>query len=146
MCLSLHGENGLFPLDGHKLDEALERYFRQEGAIIGVIGDVGTPVASIYLHVTQFFYTSDWVLLEEWAFVSPTQRRSNYAIQLINYAKGVSDGMKMPLITGILSNKRTEAKVRLYERQMMSIGRYFMHGQEWLSSEAAPAWTEKEAV
>jgi hypothetical protein len=136
MCVMLHEENGMFPLNLDKLDRALDRYFNRDGAVIGVIGQDGEPVASIYLGITQFFYTDAWTLMEEWAFVMPEHRRTTYAQDLITYAKSVSDGMKMPLITGILSSKRTEAKVRLYDRMMERVGGYFMHGREHITTQA----------
>jgi hypothetical protein len=139
MCVMLHEENGMFPLNLEKLDRALDRYFNRDGAVIGVIGEPGAPVASIYLGITQFFYTDAWTLMEEWAFVMPDHRRTTYAQDLITYAKSVSDGMKLPLVTGILSGKRTEAKVRLYDRMMERVGGYFLHGKQYIT---APAWAE----
>ena len=139
MCIMLHEENGLFPLNHEKLEIALGRYFKRDGAIIGVIGPEGAPVASIYIAITQFFYTNAWTLMEEWAFVMPDHRRTTYAQDLIAYAKGVSDAMTLPLITGILSGKRTEAKVRLYDRMMERVGGYFMHGREHI---IASAWSD----
>lgn len=140
MCIALHEENGLFPLNVDKLDVALDRYFNRDGAIIGVIGPVGEPVACIYIGLSQFFYTDAWTLMEEWAFVLPDHRRSTYAQDLIAYAKGISSGMKLPLITGILSGKRTEAKVRLYDRMMERVGGYFLWGREHITT---PAWNEQ---
>lgn len=136
MCKELHGENGLFPLDETKLRQSIDRYFNKEGAIIGAIGEVGAPVATIYLNISQFFYTNDWVLMEEWAFVHPDHRRTNYARSLIAYAKALSDKMKLPLMTGILSNKRTEAKIRLYEQQLEKAGAYFIYNRQY----SAGAW------
>lgn len=135
----LHGENGLFRIASGKVDHMLDRYFNREGAVIGVIGDVGAPVATIYLGIDQLVYTDDWALVEQWNFVHPEHRRTNYARQLIGYAKKVSDGLKLPLMVGILSNKRTEAKVRLYEQMLDKAGCYFIYGLEHAT---APAWTE----
>lgn len=137
MCKMLHGENGLFPLSDEKLQELLDRHFQKRGAIIGVIGEVGNPLASIYLGITQFSYSDEWLLLEEWTFVHPDHRKTNYARSLIAYAKGISDQMKLPLMTGILSNKRTEAKVHLYEQLMDKVGAYFIYNRQFSS---AAAW------
>ncbi len=108
----LHGENGLFSLSPRKRDGLLDRYYRREAAIMGVIGDVGEPVATIYLSISQPEYTDDFALVETWNFVAPEHRRTTYARQLIAYAKAMSDSLKLPLCIGILSNHRTEAKVR----------------------------------
>lgn len=135
----LHGENGLFAISPGKVERMLDRYYRREGAVIGVIGEPGAPVATIYLGVDQLIYTDDWSLTEQWNFVHPDHRRSNYARQLIAYAKQVSDGMKMPLLIGILTNKRTEAKVRLYEQMLEKVGGYFIYGREYVTT---PAWND----
>lgn len=135
----LHGENGLFRIAPAKVERMLDRFYNREGAVIGVIGEIGAPVATIYLGIDQLVYTDDWALVEQWNFTHPEHRRSNYARQLIAYAKKVSDGMRLPLMIGILSNKRTEAKVRLYEQMLEKAGAYFIYGREHLTS---PAWNE----
>lgn len=138
LTTELHGENGLFARAEGKVQRMLDRYFNREGAIIGVVGEEGNPVATIYLGLDQLIYTDDWALVEQWNFVHPDHRRSNYARQLLAYAKGMSDQMKLPLLTGILSNKRTEAKVRLYEQQLEKAGAYFVYNRQY--SSAAAGW------
>lgn len=135
----LHGENGLFSIAPGKVERMLDRYYKREGAVIGVIGEVGAPVATIYLGVDQLVYTDEWTLVEQFNFVHPDHRRTNYARQLIAYAKHISDGMGMPLLIGILSNKRTEAKERLYGQMLEKAGSYFIYGRSHLT---APAWND----
>lgn len=132
----LHGENGLFSLSLPKRDRLLDRYYAKEGGIIGVIGDVGEPVASIYLSLTQPDYTDDWGLCEIWNYVSPDHRSSTHARHLLDYAKFISTEMRLPLIIGILSNHRTAAKVKLYERVFEKAGAYFI----WNPQFAGGAW------
>ncbi len=137
----LHEENGLFSISPGKVERMLDRFYNREGAIIGVIGEPGHPVGTIYLGIDQLVYTDDWALVEQWNFVHPDHRRSNYAAQLICYAKSLSDTFSLPLLVGILSNSRTEAKARLYERHLDKAGYYFIYNRRSLSS-AAPAWQE----
>jgi hypothetical protein len=132
----LHGENGLFALSLTKRDALLDRYYNREGAIIGVIGEVGAPVGTIYLSITQPEYTDEWGICEVWNFVHPDHRKSNHAVHLVEYAKFVSTQMRLPLLIGILSTHRTEAKVRLYERQLQKCGAYFI----WNPQFANGAW------
>lgn len=127
----LHGENGLFSLSPTKRDALLDRYYNRDGSIIGVIGEIGEPVASIYLSLTQPEYTDDWALVEVWSFVRADCRRTKHAQHLIDYAKFVSMQMKLPLIVGILSNIRTEAKVKLYERSLEKCGAYFVYNRQF---------------
>ncbi|MBB3411199.1 GNAT superfamily N-acetyltransferase [Rhizobium sp. BK316] len=126
MISLLHDENGLFPLSEKRVREYMQRYFRKEGALIGVIGDIGDPVASIYLGIEQPYYSDAWYLNEAWNFVHPDHRRSDYAKKLLGWAKDISEQMKLPLMVGIVSNHRTEAKVRLYEKQLEKAGAFFV--------------------
>ncbi len=137
----LHGENGLFSMSDKKVRAMLDRFYNREGAVIGVIGPVGNPVATIYLGIDQMSYSDDWALVEQWNFVHPDHRKSNYASQLICYAKRLSDEFKLPLLVGILSNSRTEAKARLYERHLHKVGAYFYYSRT-VPAGAAEAWKE----
>lgn len=134
----LHGENGLFSISPTKVDQMLDRYYNRERALIGVIGDVGEPVASIYLEITQPVYSEDWILVEQFNFVHPDHRRSTYAKQLVAYAKRCSDELKLPLMVGVLSNKRTEAKMVLYDKWLQRAGGYFVYGLE--HADGAQRW------
>lgn len=138
LMILLHGENGLFSISPSKVDAMLDRYYNRERTMIGVIGDVGDPVAAIYLEITQVVYSDDWMLCEQFAFVHPDHRRSHHARQLIAYAKTAADALKLPLMIGILSNKRTEAKMRLYDEMLPRAGGYYVYGLE--HADGAPRW------
>lgn len=136
MISLLHDENGLFPLSERRVREYMQRYFRKEGALIGVIGDVGDPVGSIYLEIGQPYYSEAFYLNEAWNFVHPDHRRSDYAKKLLGWAKSMSDEMRLPLMLGIVSNHRTEAKVRLYEKQLEKAGAFFVWNRQFVGSSA----------
>lgn len=136
MISLLHDENGLFPLSEKRVREYMQRYFRQEGALIGVIGEIGDPVASIYLGIEQPYYSETWYLNEAWNFVHPDHRRSDYAKQLLAWAKNVSEQMHLPLMVGIVTNHRTEAKVRLYEKQLEKAGAFFVWNRHFAGPSA----------
>lgn len=126
----LHDENGLFSLSLKRRDEMLERFYSRKGAIIGVVGAVGNPVAAIFLSITQpGDYTEDWALVEAFSFVAPDHRKSTYARQLIAWAKQMSDTLKLPLCIGILSSQQTEAKVRLYRQVLEEVGSHFIYNK-----------------
>lgn len=130
LCVELHDENGLFPISIAKVGQMLDRAFDRRGAIIGVIGDVGAPTAAIYLALDQMYYSEAWFLNEGFNFVHPDHRHSDYARQLIAYAKVCSDKLQVPLMMGILSNHRTESKTRFYERQLDKAGAYFVYNRQ----------------
>lgn len=138
LMMSLHGENGLFSVSPSKVDVMLDKFYNREGALIGVIGDVGSPIAAIYLEITQAVYSDDWMLCEQFNFVHEDHRRTPYASQLIAYAKRASDKLELPLMVGILSNSRTEAKMRLYDRVLQRAGGYFLYGLE--HADGAQRW------
>lgn len=133
---NLHGENGLFSISEAKVAAMIDRYYNRGLAVIAVIGEPGAVVAAIYLGIDQLSYTDDWALVEQFNFVDPEHRKSTYARQLLAYAKAVSDKMRMPLLVGILTNHRTEAKVRLYEKMLSKAGAYFLYGLDYATADA----------
>lgn len=130
LMMMLHDENGLFSVSRTKVDAMLDKFYNHDGALIGVIGDHGDPIAAIYLEISQVVYSDDWLLLEQFSFVAPAYRRSTYARQLIVYAKRAADSLSLPLMVGILSNARTEAKMRLYDQVLKRVGGYYVYGIE----------------
>ena len=78
--------------------------------------------------VSNFWYSDDAHLEELFAFTKVEFRKTKNSIDLINFAKWCSDESGMPLLIGIISNHRTEAKVRLYQRVFSKpIGNFFFY-------------------
>ena len=131
LCRMLWEENGIFSMNDDKVRATLRRAFDREGGILGVIGDPGKLEAMIYMLVSAFWYSDDPHLEELFAFTVPEYRRSRNAIDLLNFAKWCSEQSGYPLLIGIISNERTAAKVRLYQRQLNApIGNFFLYGQK----------------
>lgn len=135
----LHDENGLFSLSEAKVRQYIQRYYDRKGAIIGVIGDRGALQGSIYLAIDEPYYSDEFQITEAWNIVHPDYRKSDHAKSLITFAKSCSDEIGIPLMIGIISNHRTEAKVRLYERQLEKAGAFFVYNRR-LSK--GPAWDQ----
>lgn len=128
MCRSLHQENGLFAMYEPKVRYYLRRAFDRQGAVIGVLGDRGKLEGSIYLLLSDYWYSEDLHLCELWSYVLPQYRKSSNAKELINFAKRCSDELKIPALIGIISNERTAPKIRLYERQLgTASGAFFLY-------------------
>jgi GNAT superfamily N-acetyltransferase len=128
LCREMHRENGMFTLSDARVRDIIGRAFNRQGAIIGVIGKRGAVEASICLLVTNIWYSDDFHLEDLWNFVRPEFRRSDNAKELIAFAKRCSDEVGIPLIIGVMSNVRTEAKIRLYERSVgKPAGAFFLH-------------------
>lgn len=142
----MHAEGGMRRLDIERVREIFARAFDRKGGILAVIGAPGHIRAMMYLLITQHFYTSDSHIEELWNWVHPDHRQSDYSKLMIEYAKKCSDeisagsvaagGDKVPLIMGVLTNKRMAAKVRLYRRFFgMPYGAYFLHNAPWVSKD-----------
>lgn len=127
LCKLLHGENGIFAMDDDLVIETLKKGFDKKGGIIGVIGPSDKLEGMIYMEVSNFWYSRQPYLVELFNFVHPDYRRSNHAKSLIAFAKKCATE-DVKLIIGIISNERTQAKVRLYERQLgKPAGAFFVY-------------------
>lgn len=132
----LHAENGIFKLSESKVDWLLNRVLYPERipesdtqmrGYMGVIGPPNQCEGFILVSIGCFWY-SDEPHLEEFAnFVHPAHRNSNHAKTLLGWSKQLSDRIGLPLLIGIVSNTRTEAKVRLYRRQLPEAGAFYLY-------------------
>lgn len=113
---ALHTENAVFPIDEGEVRAYLHRAFRNDSAMIGVIGTPDHIEAAMYLAIGQMWYTRQKHLEEFFNYVRPEHRKSKHAQAMLSWVQSVSNDT-LPLLIGIISNKRTEAKVRLYQRK-----------------------------
>jgi GNAT superfamily N-acetyltransferase len=94
----------------------------------GVIGARGGEIKGVCMLMIATQWYTQTVHLEEYiVYVHPDHRKTDYANMLIDWMVGQSDRLGIPLITGILSQQRTEAKCRLYRRKLDKVGEFFMH-------------------
>jgi hypothetical protein len=128
MCKTLHAENGQFSFCERKIRDQLEMAFSRNGAVIGVIGQPGRLEASICMSLSSYYYTDDIHLGERWNFVLPQYRKSTNAKELIKFGMLCAEELGIPFITGVISNERTEAKLRLYRRLLGDpVGGFFIY-------------------
>ena len=128
MCRALHAENAMFAMNERKVREMLDRAFNQQGGIIGVIGPTGNIQAAIYMLISSFWYSDEYCLEELFSYVRPEFRRSSNAKDLVEFGKHCSKEIGIPLVIGVVSNIRTQAKVGLYKRQLSEpVGAYFAY-------------------
>lgn len=124
----LYYENGAFSVDDEKSMRTIQTATKGQGGIIGIIdGKNGEIAGTIGMQLGQFWYSSDWHIEEYWNFVHPSYRKSEYAKNLIDFAKWCAEQMGLILNVGILSTERTEAKQRLYQRRLQPAGMFFFH-------------------
>ncbi len=132
MCRRLWQENGMFTLNESKVRDTIRKCYEAKGTIVGVIGPPGKLEASTCLSISDTHYTDDWHLVELWNFVAPEYRRSRNAEALIEFAKSCSDKMKVPLFTGIITERALAGKVRLYRRRLGNpTGAFFVHNAKF---------------
>ena len=122
----LHHENGLMSLDENAIRQAALAAIHGREGIVGVIGK--NPIEGmIFLGIRQFWYSQDVHLEEMLNFVRVAHRKSRNAIALIEFAKSAATRLGVPLLIGIVSNERTEQKIKLYERRLgKPAGAYFL--------------------
>lgn len=124
--LELHSENGIFSVDEGKVREFIQHATQQRGGLIGIIrGDTGIE-GSAGAVMEQWWYTQEFCLGERWVFVHPDYRSKNHATRLVDFLKWCAAQLHLPLLAGILSTSRVEAKERLYQRRMTRVGGFFM--------------------
>jgi GNAT superfamily N-acetyltransferase len=135
LVLQLHNENGMFPLSAGKVQWLMSRALYPEmippgdvgpRGIVGVIGPVGALEAIVVLLIGQHWYSEEHHLEEIAVHTDPEHRKSNHAKAIIQWMKDQADNTGMSLLTGVMSNHRTEAKCRLYRRMLPKIGEFFM--------------------
>jgi hypothetical protein len=139
LFLQGHRENGQFTLAPEKVDYFLNRALFPDAipewdtgprGAIGVIGDVGALEALVFVTIGTYWYSHDRHLEEFIVYVDPECRKSTHARALVGWMKQQSDFTGLPLVTGIISNHRTEAKVALYERMLPRVGAFFLYGNK----------------
>lgn len=98
-------------------------------AVIGIAGEPGKLEGSVYLYVSSTFVSDAPFLMELWNYVFPAYRKSDNAKALIAFSKAVANIMRMPLVMGVMSHERTEAKCRLYSRALgrPALGSFFLY-------------------
>lgn len=134
LFLQGHKENGLFTLAPDKVGWLLDRVLYPERilpgdlgprGVIGVIGPVGNLEALILLMLGSYWYSHDRHLEEYLIYTDPEHRRSRHAEALVHWMKEQVEITQLPLLTGVISNIRTEAKCRLYRRMLPKVGEFF---------------------
>ena len=128
-------ENSIFSLSHRKalwhIKRALEpeKIAPNDGGMRGVIGVIGPPEAleaAAFLTIASFWYTEELHIEEYIVLVDEDHRKSDHAKTMINWMKQQANEVGLTLVTGILSNHRTEAKCRLYGRMLPKAGEFFV--------------------
>lgn len=132
LILECHQENGFVKANRDKMLQDVWAALTRERGIVGVIGRPGKPLEGcVVLRIGQINYSDEDILEEKLLFVRKEFRvgKVSRAKSLAVFTKQVADTLNMPLVIGVLSNHRTKAKVRLYERVFGDpAGAFFLYG------------------
>lgn len=129
LALRAWEENGIKNVNPEKMVGMIRPALFLWQGLCGIIGDDKIEGA-VLLRISQLWYSDDWILEEKAIFVDPEYRsaKGGRARKLCEFSKRVADELNIPLLIGVLSNTRTEAKVRLYERQFgPPAGAFFLY-------------------
>lgn len=112
-------ENGLINPDPSRLLEHIWSALNKDRGLMGIIGYPDQPPeAAILLRISNLWYGNEDLLEERALFVRPEFRsaKGGRARRLADFAKQAADELGIPLLIGVLSNHRTEGKIRMYRR------------------------------
>ena len=125
-------ENGFLNPNPAKLAAEIWPALHQDHGLCAVIGKDGGMIEGIVLlRIGNMWYSDSQVVEEKAIFIHPDYRsaKGGRASKLCEFSKKVADSLGIPLIIGVLSNHRTSAKVRMYERQFgPPSGAFFLYG------------------
>jgi hypothetical protein len=120
LALSACDENGFVEPNPAKLLNEIYPALNLHYGLVGIIGKKGEKAeGAVLLRIGAMWYSDHEVLEEKAIFIHPDYRsaKGGRARRLCEFSKNTADSLGIPLIIGVLSNNRTEAKVRLYKRQ-----------------------------
>lgn len=122
-----HTEDGLGKFDPSMARLSVRRGLMRDYGYIGVIRSASGIEASVGLFVTTPWDSSDFLLTDQWNFVSLPYRRSTHAKNLIQFSKWASHQLGLPLLMSKIKNDQTAGMARLYSRQLPECGALFLY-------------------
>ncbi len=135
LTLAAHNENALRSLAPERIQwwmgrvlypEAIPAWDTGPRGVVGVIGPEGNLEGMVFILIGQFWYSDERHLEELIVYCDPRHRKTNHTKCLVQWMKDQAEQSGLPLLTGIMSNHRTEAKVRLYQKLLgKPIGAFF---------------------
>lgn len=132
LALSACEENSFMEAKPQLLLQEIWAGLSLDKGIVGIISKPGgKPEGAVLLRVGKMWYSDKDVLEEKAVFIHPDYRsaKGGRARRLVEFSKKIADALEIPLIIGVLSNNRTAAKVKLYERQLGApAGAFFLYG------------------
>lgn len=135
LTMTASDENSFIVPSPRKILHDVYPALHMDKGLVWIIGpDKGPLEAAALLRITELWYSEDEVLEERGIYVHPHYRhkKGRRAHMLIDACKASAVQLGLPLLIGVLSNQRTEGKIRLYERQLgqPAAGAFFLFNAE----------------
>jgi len=131
LAIAASKENGFVNPNPLRLLGEIWPALARDHGIVGLIGaDRKKLEGLVLLRIGKLWYSDDDILEEKAIFIHPDFRsaKGGRARRLCEFSKKVADNLEIPLIIGVLSNDRTEGKIRMYERQFgRPSGAFFLY-------------------
>jgi hypothetical protein len=128
LLIENHKENGLADLKLSALWEIVIRGCERQNAMIGIIRGEKKIEGSVGLFRGPWWYSDEEHWIDHWNFVHPDFRKTKHAQHLLDFANWLASQMTEPVLMGVLSDHRTQGKLKLYGRKMRLIGGVFVAG------------------
>jgi hypothetical protein len=132
IALDMWEELGVVPPSTEKILGEVWEALNQENGLIGIIGEPGGRIeGGVLLRIGSMWYSDAKVLEERGIFIHRDFRAASggRARRLCEFSKEAANVLGIPLLIGILSDHRTQAKAKLYERQFgKPSGAFFLYG------------------
>jgi len=112
-------ENGFLDSSPARLLNDVWPALNQDHGLCAVIGpSQGTIEGIMVLRIGTLYYSEQVCIDEKVIYIHPDYRsaKGGRAAKLCEFGKHTADVLGLPLCVGVLSNTRTAAKVRMYER------------------------------
>ena len=135
LALMGHREGGIFTLAPQKVNFFIQRALYPElipwhdtgpRGVIGVIGPANAIEAVVFATIEEMWYSTEKFIDEKIVDVDRECRNTMHARTLIAWLKQQVVETGIPLITGVVSTDRNEAKCRLYRKVFPKGGEFFI--------------------
>jgi hypothetical protein len=132
MAIMAAEENGFLDASTPRLLNDIWPALNQDHGLCAVIGPHDGNIEGIMvLRIGTLYYSDQMCIDEKVIYIHPDYRsaKGGRAAKLCEFGKRTADVLGLPICVGVLSNTRTAAKVKMYERIFgPAAGAFFLYG------------------
>ena len=125
-------ENAFMPPSIQKMALMIWGALTRQNGLVGIITDEPDKAqGAVLLTIGETWYSDHKMIEERAIFIHPEYRTAKAGLgkRLCQFSKRIADELEMPLIIGVLSNQRTQGKIRMYQREFgEQAGAFFLYG------------------